>query len=374
MVSNSGNEVIMTEGIVGTEVITADENGRTLVSSMDTTVTVGTIISVNMDGLAITSLCVDKMNSLENGVVTNENADVGETVSNVVIVVSISVNKSELKLVSAETKDSVSKGMLVGDKTGMLVGENEDTDVGKMVTREVVSTSVNKSELKIVSVGIEGDVSRGMLVDNRSVVDANVRKTDVSSPVVVTKNVSILVNSELVVAVMVPVGSNVTEGVIITSVAKELRIGRLENGIDIGRVVASITTDVLGNSDVKVVTMSAELTKISIDGDVINRLDPKNTELLVGSITDTLGVIKDVVTPIIVVWSAKNEDEIVRKGKVVGSTENTGEDGNTVTTGMTVVVKMRSEENVTADDGTVLAIAILVLAITASVTAVVSTT
>lgn len=371
VVSNNGVEVTVTEGIVGTEVSTADKNGRTVVSSMDTTVIVETIMSVNMDGLEITLLCVDKINSLENSVVTNEDADVGETVSNVV---SISVNKSELRLVSTGTKDSVNKGMLVGDKTGVPVGENEDTDVGKTVMRVgiVVSTSVNKSELKVVS---EVDVSRGMLVDNRiGVVAPNVGKIDVSSPAVVTKDVTILVNSELVVVVMVPVGSNVTEGVITTSVGKELKITRLENGIDIGRVVASITTDVLGNSDVGVETMSEELTKVSVDGDVINRLDSKNTELLVGSTTDKLGVIKDMVTPI-VVWSAENEDEIVRKGViVVGSTENTGEDGNMVTTGMIVVVRMGSEENATADDCTTVGITIPVLAITGSVTAVVRTT
>ena len=113
--------------------------------------------------------------------------------------------------------------------------------------------------------------------------------------------------------------------------------------------------------------------KVAIEGDVINRLDSMNTKLLVGSITGGLGVIKDVVKPT-VVWSAEIKDEIVKKGTVlVDSTENTGEDGNMVTTGMIVVVKIASEEKLTAGDCTAVDITILVVAIT-SVTAVVSTT
>ena len=167
-----------------------------------------------------------------------------------------------LKLVSARMEDGVSKGVLVGDKIGTLVDENEDTTVGEMLIRLgiVVSTSVNKSEVKLVPAGIEDDVSRGMLVDNKTgmlvVVGVKVRKTDVSSPVVITVNVSIAM------VVMVAVGSsNVvkdTEGVIITSVAKDLRIAKLENGIDIGRVVVSTTTNVLGNSDIEVDAMNEE--------------------------------------------------------------------------------------------------------------------
>ena len=98
------------------EVAVVKVDGMTVISSTDTIVIVGIIISVNMDGLA--SLCVDTTSTLENGDDINEDAGVGEIVNGLGIAVSISVNNRELKLISAGIEDA--KGMLVGDRPGTL--------------------------------------------------------------------------------------------------------------------------------------------------------------------------------------------------------------------------------------------------------------
>ena len=286
---------MMEETASDAEVSTTDV---TIVSSMDTTV-VGTLTSVNIGKLVkIISLCVDKLNSLEDGVTINENTDVGVTVNVSGTDVSMSVIKGEV--VATGTEDET--GTLINDETGMLV------------------------------------------------LGSSVRTTDVGSI-----DISVLLNSELVV--MKAVGSNdvkVSEGVITTSVLKELGTIRLENGIDNGTLVTAIPNDVLGTSDVEVVTKSEVLKNAIIEDDVINggKLDSidVNVEVLIDCTSDTLdiiGVINDWVISI-VVWSADNKDDVVGIGNiiVVSSTDNTGEDGNIVTTGVNDVVKMESEENV----------------------------
>ena len=185
----------------------------------------------------------------------------------------------------------------------------------------------------------------------------------------VTTNVSVMVNGELVVVAIGPKVVKDAEGVIITSVTKELGIGRLESDSDIGKVVRS-TTDVLGNSNTEVVSTSEEPSNVAIDGDVINKNEVGSIiAVLLGE--NTIDGLKDIGKSI-VVWSV--EIEIVGRGIVVdSSTENTGEDGRMVTTGMLVAVKMGSEENETVGNCTVVGIMMLVLAIT-SVTAVVRNT
>lgn len=310
---------MMEETASDTEVSITDGNDGMVVSSMDTTV-VGIITSVNTGELAmIISLCVDKLNSLEDGVTINENTDVGVTVNVSNIDVSMSVSKGEL--VATGTEDTVNRveidaletGTLITDETGMLVlgSKVRITDVGS--TNVVVTTKT---------------------------VDAI--------------DISVLLSSELVV--MTEVGSNdveVTKGVITTSVIKELGTVRVDNGIDNGTLVMPIPNDVLGSSKVAVVTKSDVLKIIGTEGDVINggRLDSidVNVEMLIDSTSDTLdiiGVINDWVISN-VVWSAENKDDVSTGITiVVGSTDNTGEDGKIVTTGVIVVVKMGTEENV----------------------------
>ena len=135
----------------------------------------------------------------------------------------------------------------------------------------------------------------------------------------------------------------------ITSVVKELRIVRLESGIDAETVVMLTSTKIL---DTEVATKTGVLRKVNeVDALKIGELGT-NVEMLVFSITDALGIIElanDTVSEVKpnVVWSAENKDEVVNTAtKVVGSTVTTGEDGRTVTTGTTVVVKIGTEENV----------------------------
>ena len=135
------------------------------------------------------------------------------------------------------------------------------------------------------------------------VLGSKVRITDVGSTnvVVTTKivdaiDISVLLNSELVA--MTEVGSNdveVTEGMITTSVIKELGTVRLDNGIDNGTLVMPIPNDVLGSSDIVLVTKSDVLNIVGTEGDVINggRLDSidVNVEILIDSTSDTLDII-----------------------------------------------------------------------------------
>ena len=330
----SSNGVVDMTGVAMMEETASDAEVSTtdamVVSSMDTTV-VGILTSVNTGKLVmIMSLCVNKLNSLEDGVTIKENTDVGVTISVSVTNVSMSVIMGEV--VTTGTEDET--GTLINDETRMLV------------------------------------------------LGSNVRTTDVDST-----DISVLLNNELVM--MITVGSNdvkVTEGVITTSVIKELGAIRLENVNDNGTLVVTIPNDVLGTSDIEVVTKSEVLKNIVSEGNVINvgKLDSidVNIEALIDSTSDTLdiiGVISDWVISI-VVWSAENKDDVVGIGNiiVVGSTDNTGEDGNIVTTGITVVVKMDSEENITV--GTVVTGCITevgitaILVVTISVVAVVWTT
>ena len=330
----SSNGVVDMTGVAMMEETASDAEVSTtdamVVSSMDTTV-VGILTSVNTGKLVmIMSLCVDKLNSLEDGVTIKENTDVGVTISVSDTNVSMSVIMGEV--VTTGTEDET--GTLINDETRMLV------------------------------------------------LGSNVMTIDVDST-----DISVLLNNELVM--MITVGSNdvkVTEGVITTSVIKELGAIRLENVNDNGTLVVTIPNDVLGTSDIEVVTKSEVLKNIVSEGNVINvgKLDSidVNIEALIDSTSDTLdiiGVISDWVISI-VVWSAENKDDVVGIGNiiVVGSTDNTGEDGNIVTTGITVVVKMDSEENITV--GTVVTGCITevgitaILVVTISVVAVVWTT
>ena len=212
--------VTMTEGIVGNiEVNANDENDMTVGSSLDTAVIVGmVIILVNTDdGLVmIRSLCVNKLNSLEDGIAINDDISVGETVSEPGIDVSISVNKREL--VSKGTKD-VKSGMLVDDKAGRLE------------------------------------------------VRGNVRTTDVDSSgmVVTIKDTSVVLLNE-----NESNDVNVAEGMIVESLTSLMKKLRLDDGTDAGIVVMSTPKDVLDNSGMEVATKSEVLNKSVNEGDVIN--------------------------------------------------------------------------------------------------------
>ena len=211
--------VAMTEGIVGNiEVNTNDEN-MTVGSSLDTAVIVGmVIISVNTDdGLVmIRSLCVNKLNSLEDGIAINDDTSVGEMVSGPGIDVSISVNKREL--VSKGTED-VKSGMLVDDKAGRLE-----------VRGNVRTTDVDSSDM-VVTIK---DTSVVLLNENES--------NDVK----------------------------VAEGMIVESLTSLMKELRLDDGTDAGIVVMSTPKDVLDNSGMEVATKSEVLNKSVNEGDVIN--------------------------------------------------------------------------------------------------------
>ena len=324
VVSNNGvvdmaGVTMMEETASDTEVGTTDGNDGIVVSSMYITV-VGMITSGEL--AMIISLSVDKLNSLEDGVTIKENTDVGVTVNVSNIDVSMSVSKGELVATGTEDtvnrveRDALETGTLIIDETGMLVlgSKVRITDVGS--TNVVVTTKI---------------------------VDA--------------MDISVLLSCELVA--MTEVGSNdveVTEGVITTSVIKELGTVRLNNGIDKGTLVMPIPNDVLGSSDIALVTKSDVLKIVGTEGGVINggRLDSidVNVEKLIDSTSDTLDIIGVVNDWLIsnVVWSAENKDDVSTGITiVVGCTDNTGEDGKIVTIGVIVVVKMGTEENVLTD-------------------------
>lgn len=249
---------MMEETASDTEVGTTDGNDGMVVSSMYITV-VGIIMSGEL--AMIISLCVDKLNSLEDGITINENIDVGVTVNVSNIDVSMSVSKGEL--VATGTEDTVNRVEIVALETGTLITD----ETGMLVLG---------SKVRITEVG-----STNVVVTTK-VVDAI--------------DISVLLSSELVA--MTEVGSNdveVTEGMITTSVIKELGTVRLDNGIDNGTLVMPIPNDVLGSSDIASVTKSDVLKIIGTEGDVINggRLDSidVNVEILIDSTSDTLDII-----------------------------------------------------------------------------------
>jgi len=334
--------VVFINGVDKTEVVmteeTTDSTGLLsimMVVSMGTTVIVGIIISVSRARLVVTrSLCIDKLSALDDGVANTEDENMEEI-------------------------DNVGKLSTIDD--GISIGE--DVDVGEIVSKVGIDVSMPVNKGEFVSVITEGTVGRvkmdgieiGILVGDKTsvlVVGDNIGITDVvSTSVIVTKNISVLLNNVLVV--MAAVSSDVvkvSEGVIITSVVKELRIVRLENGIDTEAVVTSTSTEIL---DTEVVTKTGILRKDN-EGDVLKIGELAITvEMLVISITDMLDIVVVEDNTVLskvkpnVVWSAENKVEVVSTGTtVVGSTVITGEDGKMVTTETIVSVKVGAEENV----------------------------